>query len=289
MIAVLRRINAALEWLAPMTFASAACLRGGRACIWHPQKKRKIRAAQNAGHIDLRLLKGIDRQANTLLDNTRRFARGLPANNALLWGARGTGKRSLVKAVHAGVDKEQPGALALIEIRRDDISTLPQLLAILRHVDQRCLLFCDDLSFNEHDPSYRSLKTVLEGGIEGQPENVVFYATSNRRHLMPREMIQEGRSTIVNPAEAVEEQVSLSDRFGLWLGFHAGDQATSLEIVEGYASYYRLDLPLNQLRSEALAWSMVRDQDALPGSSSRILLADSANGWSNPPPVDVDS
>jgi hypothetical protein len=256
-IAVLRRINAALERLTPMTFASAARVREARACIWYPQK-RKIRAAQNIGHIDLRLLKGIDRQADTLLENTRRFARGLPANNALLWGARGTGKSSLVKAVHAWVDEEHPGALTLIEIRRDDISTLPQLLAILRHVDQRCLLFCDDLSFDKHDPSYRSLKTILEGGIEGRPENVVFYATSNRRHLMPREMIEEGRSMAVNPAEAVEEQVSLSDRFGLWLGFHACDQSTYLEIVEGYASHYQLDLPLNQLRSEALAWSMTR-------------------------------
>jgi uncharacterized protein len=254
-IAVLRRINAALERLTPMT--SAACVREARACVWHPQN-RKIRAAQGIGHIDLKLLKGIDRQANTLLENTRRFARGLPANNALLWGARGTGKSSLVKAVHARINEEQPGALAMVEIRRDDISSLSKLLAILRHVDQRCLLFCDDLSFDEHDASYRSLKTVLEGGIEARPENVLFYATSNRRHLMPREMIEEGRSTAINPAEAVEEQVSLSDRFGLWLGFHACDQSTYLEIVEGYASHYRLDLPLNQLRSEALAWSMTR-------------------------------
>jgi hypothetical protein len=255
--AVLRRINAALGRLAPTTFASAACVREVRACIWHPQKQ-KIRVAQNIGHIDLRLLKGIDRQANTLLENTRRFTRGLPANNALLWGARGTGKSSLVKAVHARIYEEQPGALALVEIRRDDISTLPQLLALLRQVDQRCLLFCDDLSFDEHDGSYRSLKAVLEGGVEGRPENVVFYATSNRRHLMPREMSEAARSTAMHPAEAVEEQVSLSDRFGLWLGFHACDQSTYLEIVEGYAFHYQLDLPLDQLRSEALAWSMAR-------------------------------
>jgi hypothetical protein len=256
-IAVLRRINAALEWLTPLTSASAACVREARACVWHPEK-RKILAAQGIGFIDLTLLKGIDRQANTLLENTRRFARGLPANNALLWGARGTGKSSLVKAVHARINEEQPGALALVEIRRDDISTLPQLLDLLRHVDQRCLLFCDDLSFDEHDGSYRSLKTVLEGGIEGRPENVLFYATSNRRHLMPREMIEVARSTAMNPAEAVEEQVSLSDRFGLWLGFHACDQSTYLEIVEGYASYYQLNLPPSQLRSEAIEWSMAR-------------------------------
>ena len=213
---------------------------------------------QNIGFVDMRLLKGIDRQANTLLENTRRFARGLPANNALLWGARGTGKSSLIKAVHAQVDKEQPGALVLIEIHRDDISTMPRLLTILRNVERRCVLFCDDLSFDGHDASYRSLKAALEGGIEDRPENVVVYATSNRRHLMPREMADNERSTAVNPAEAVEEQVSLSDRFGLWLGFHACDQSTYLDIVQGYASHHQLDLPPDQLRSEALAWSLAR-------------------------------
>lgn len=217
-----------------------------------------MRPVRNVNFIDLQLLKGIDQQAHVLLENTRRFAHGLPANNALLWGARGTGKSSLIKAVHARVAKELPGALTLIEIHRGDISTLPQLLNMVRSTDRRCLLFCDDLSFNDHDASYRSLKAVLEGGLEDRPENVVFYATSNRRHLMPREMIENERSTAISPAEAVEEQVSLSDRFGLWLGFHAHDQSTYLEIVEGYAAYYQLDVPPDQLRAEALAWSVAR-------------------------------
>jgi uncharacterized protein len=255
-IVVLRRITAALERLTRMPSASIS-FSEAHACVWHP-RSQKVRPVQNIGFVDLRLLKGIDRQANTLLENTRRFARGLPANNALLWGARGTGKSSLVKAVHAQVNEEQLGALVLIEIHRDDISTMPQLLTILRNVDRRCLLFCDDLSFDGHDASYRSLKAALEGSIEDRPENVVVYATSNRRHLMPREMTENERSTTIIPAETVEEQVSLSDRFGLWLGFPACDQSTYLEIVHGYASHYQLDLPPDRLRSEALAWSMAR-------------------------------
>jgi uncharacterized protein len=252
----LRRIIAALKWPMQMPSASVS-LREADAFVWEPQS-RKIRPVQSIDSIDLRLLKGIDRQADTLLENTRRFARGLPANNALLWGARGTGKSSLIKAVNARVGEEQPGALVLIEVHRDDISTMPQLLAMLRNVERRCVLFCDDLSFHEHDASYRSLKAALEGGIEDRPENVLVYATSNRRHLMPREMIENERSTAIIPAEAVEEQVSLSDRFGLWLGFHACDQATYLEIVEGYASHFQLDVPPEQLRSDALAWSTAR-------------------------------
>jgi uncharacterized protein len=255
-IVVLRRITAALERLTQMPSASVS-LREADAFVWEPPD-RKIRPVRDIGAIDLRLLKGVDRQANTLLENTRRFARGLPANNALLWGARGSGKSSLVKAVHARVAEEQPGALVLIEVHRDDIATMPQLLTMLRNVERRCVLFCDDLSFHEHDASYRSLKAALEGGIEDRPDNVLVYATSNRRHLMPREMIENERSTAINPAEAVEEQVSLSDRFGLWLGFHACDQATYLDIVEGYASHYDLDLPPDRLRSDALAWSMAR-------------------------------
>lgn len=257
MIVVLRRITAALERLAHPPPASAIFVGEAQAFVWQPHGGT-VRPVQKLDPVDLQLLKGIDRQANTLLENTRRFARGLPANNALLWGARGTGKSSLVKAVHAQVNDEQPGALVLIEIHRDDIPTMPQLLNLLRSVERRCVLFCDDLSFDGHDASYRSLKAALEGGIEDRPENVIVYATSNRRHLMPREMAENERSTAINPAEAVEEQVSLSDRFGLWLGFHACDQSTYLEIVQGYASHHHLELPPDQLRSEALAWSIAR-------------------------------
>lgn len=257
MIVVLRRITAALERLLAHAPPASAIFGEAHAFVWHPDR-RTLYPVQKIDSVDLQLLKGIDRQANTLLENTRRFARGLPANNALLWGARGTGKSSLVKAVHARVNDEQPGALVLIEIHRDDIPTMPQLLNVLRSAERRCVLFCDDLSFDGHDASYRSLKAALEGGIEDRPENVIVYATSNRRHLMPREMAENERSTAINPAEAVEEQVSLSDRFGLWLGFHACDQPTYLEIVEGYASYHQLELPPDQLRSEALAWSLAR-------------------------------
>ena len=199
------------------------------------------------------------------MENTRRFASSLPANNALLWGARGTGKSSLVKAVHAEINERCPGALALIEIHREDIATLPQLLALLRATSRRCLLFCDDLSFDGHDASYKSLKAVLEGGIEGRPDNVLFYATSNRRHLMPRDMIENERSTAINPAEAVEEKVSLSDRFGLWLGFHACDQATYLAIVEGYAARFSLTVPAAALHSQANEWAVTRG-----GRSGRV-------------------
>lgn len=256
MIVVLRRIAAALERLTQKP-SSSGFLHEAHAYVWHPQSYN-IRPVDDVGALDLRLLKGVDRQASTLLENTRRFARGLPANNALLWGARGTGKSSLVKAVHAKVNEEQPGALVLIEIHRDDIATISELLTMLRTIGRRCILFCDDLSFHAHDASYRSLKVALEGSIEDRPENVIVYATSNRRHLMPREMIENESSTAIIPAEAVEEQISLSDRFGLWLGFHACDQATYLDIVAGYAAFYQLDVPADQLRSEALAWSIAR-------------------------------
>ena len=208
--------------------------------------------------IEMGLLRGIDRVRDILLDNTERFAAGLPANNVLLWGARGTGKSSLVKAAHAAVNDMHPHSLALIEIHREDIPSLPHLLSLLRLSARRCLLFCDDLSFDQHDTSYKSLKAVLEGGIEGRPANVVLYATSNRRHLMPRDMIENERSTAINPAEAVEESVSMSDRFGLWLGFHSLDQDTYHAIVHGYAERYGLDLPLDQLRAEASEWSITR-------------------------------
>jgi len=216
----------------------------------------------HVNRVDLALLRGVDRARDILLDNTRRFAAGLPANNALLWGARGTGKSSLVKAAHAGVNQENAAAgrppIALVEIHREDLASLPNLLKRLRASPRRCLLFCDDLSFDSSDTSYKSLKAVLEGGIEGRPANVVFYATSNRRHLMPREMIENERSTAINPSEAVEEKVSLSDRFGLWIGFHHCDQDTYFAIIEGYAAHYGLNVPVETLRAEANEWSVTR-------------------------------
>ena len=255
-LSLIRRIADALERLAPASAASATLDRAD-AFVWHADGAR-LEAVEKVSRIDLDLLRGIEQARDTLLDNTRRFAKGLPANNALLWGARGTGKSSLVKAVHATVNAEAKGAIALIEIHREDLASLPQLLSRLRSQKRRCLLFCDDLSFDAADTSYKSLKAVLEGGIEGRPANVLFYATSNRRHLMPREMIENERSTAINPAEAVEEKVSLSDRFGLWLGFHNCDQDTFFAIVEGYARRYGLKLPVEALRAEANEWSVTR-------------------------------
>ena len=253
---LLRRLVEALERLAPPPVADAR-LDAADAFVWHAQGRR-LEAVPRVNRVELELLRGIDRQRAVLLDNTRRFARGLPANNALLWGARGTGKSSLVKAVHACLNDETPGVLALIEVHREDLASLPLLLARLRDAPRRCLLFCDDLSFDGGDASYKSLKAVLEGGIEGRPDNVLFYATSNRRHLMPREMIENERSTAINPAESVEEKVSLSDRFGLWLGFHGLDQETYVSIVEGYARRFGLDLPAAERRAEAIAWAQAR-------------------------------
>jgi predicted AAA+ superfamily ATPase len=244
----------ALDRLAPPPAASDASCEDADALVWHADAGR-LQPVEAVNRVPIELLAGIDRQAEILLGNTRRFADGLPANNALLWGARGTGKSSLVKAVHAAVNAERPGALALVEIHREDLASLPKLLALLRRTPRRCVLFCDDLSFDLKDASYKSLKAVLEGGIEGRPDNVVFYATSNRRHLMPREMIDNERSTAINPAEAVDEKVSLSDRFGLWLGFHGFDQATYLAIVRGYARRYRLPIAADALFSEALQWA----------------------------------
>jgi predicted AAA+ superfamily ATPase len=208
--------------------------------------------------VDIGLLRGIDRVRDILVENTERFAAGLPANNVLLWGARGTGKSALVKAAHAAVNKATPHALALIEIHREDIPSLPRLLSLVRDRKRRFMLFCDDLSFEKQDTSYKSLKAVLEGGIEGRPANVVLYATSNRRHLMPRDMIENERSTAINPAEAVEESVSLSDRFGLWLGFHNVDQDTYLAIIRGYVAHYGLDIADDRLKAEANEWSITR-------------------------------
>jgi predicted AAA+ superfamily ATPase len=256
LLPLLRRIAEALERRAPPKPRSAA-LAEADAFVWHAEGER-LESVARVNRVELRLLKGIDRQAALLLDNTRRFAQGLPANNALLWGARGTGKSSLIKAVHAQVNDEKKGALALVEIHREEIPSLPALLARLRDETRRCILFCDDLSFDSGDASYKSLKAVLEGGIEGRPDNVIFYATSNRRHLMPRDMIENERSTAINPAEAVEEKVSLSDRFGLWLGFHVCDQDTYLAIVRGYAGRYGLEAKGLDLDHEANEWAVTR-------------------------------
>ncbi len=250
---LLGRIADALDRRAPPA-PPPTDLTGADAFVWHAEVQR-LAPVLKVNAVALPLLRGIERQAATLLANTRRFADGLPANNALLWGARGTGKSSLVKAVHAALNAERPGALALVEIHREDIGGLPLLLAALRPAHRRFVLFCDDLSFDAGETAFKSLKAVLEGGIEGRPDNVVFYATSNRRHLMPRDMIDNERATAINPGEAIEEKVSLSDRFGLWLGFHAIDQATFLEIVAGYARHYQLPIAPEPLAAEALAWA----------------------------------
>jgi len=254
--ALLVRIADALDRLAPKPPAPVD-LDSADAFVWHAEGAR-LEPISKVSRVDLDLLRGIERQRDTLLENTRRFAKGLPANNALLWGARGTGKSSLVKAVHAAVTAEQPKILALVEIHREDIPSLPHLLTVLRDSKRRFILFCDDLSFDGQDASYKSLKAVLEGGVEGRPENVVLYATSNRRHLMARDMIENERSTAINPSEAVEEKVSLSDRFGIWLGFHNVDQDTYFTIIKGYARRYGIDIPAEQLEAEANEWSVTR-------------------------------
>jgi predicted AAA+ superfamily ATPase len=256
LLPLLNRIADALERLAPAA-PPKNDLDAADAFIWHAEGD-SLEPVQTVNRVDIDLLRGIDRVRDILVANTERFAAGLPSNNVLLWGARGTGKSALVKAAHAAINKKKPRALALIEIHREDIPSLPRLLSLLRGSARRCLLFCDDLSFEKQDTSYKSLKAVLEGGIEGRPSNVVLYATSNRRHLMPRDMIENERSTAINPSEAVEESVSLSDRFGLWLGFHNVDQETYLAIIRGYAARYGLKLPDEQLKAEANEWSITR-------------------------------
>ncbi len=253
---LLRRIAEALERLAPVAHAPTD-LASGDAFAWHADGAR-LERVEHVNRVPLALLKGIDRQRDILLDNTRRFVAGLPANNALLWGARGMGKSSLIKAVHGAIIGDSPGALALVEVHREDIHSLPALLGQLRRSARRAVLFCDDLSFDAQDSTYKSLKAVLEGGIEGRPPNVVFYATSNRRHLMPRDMIENEGSTAIAPGEAVEEKVSLSDRFGLWLGFHACDQDTFFAMIEGYADVFGLEIATARLHAEAVEWSMTR-------------------------------
>jgi len=256
---LLERIATALERLAPRS-AVAADLATGDAYVWHADGHR-LELVPQVNRIDISLLQGIDRQKEILLSNTLRFARGLPANNALLWGARGAGKSSLVKAVHAAANDElgtHPAPLALIEIHREDIPSLPALLSAVRRSQRRYVIFCDDLSFDGQDAAYKSLKAVLEGGIEGRPANVIFYATSNRRHLMPRDMIENERSTAISPSEAVEEKVSLSDRFGLWIGFHNADQPTYFAMIDGYVRAYGLEIDQETLHREALEWSVTR-------------------------------
>jgi uncharacterized protein len=256
---MLAGIAAALERIAPPALADPDFAQAD-AFVWHPAARRLTPVA-HVNRVEMSLLKGIDRVRDLLLDNTIRFARGLPANNALLWGARGMGKSSLVKAVHAAVNAQAGRggrALKLVEIHREDIESLPELMGLLRGAPDRFIVFCDDLSFDAEDTSYKSLKAVLEGGIEGRPDNVVFYATSNRRHLMARDMMENERATAINPGEAIEEKVSLSDRFGLWLGFHRCSQDEYLAMVQGYVAHYRVPAAGDELVREALEWATTR-------------------------------
>jgi predicted AAA+ superfamily ATPase len=257
---VLSRIADALERLAPRPRA-APDLTIADAYVWHPDGQ--LAPVPHVNRVGMSLLQGIDRVRDMLVENTERFAKGLPANNALLWGARGMGKSSLVKASHAAINAtfaraNKSAPLKLVEIHREDIESLPELMAIARASSFRFIVFCDDLSFDNDDTSYKSLKAVLDGGVEGRPENVIFYATSNRRHLMSRDMIENERSTGINPGEAVEEKVSLSDRFGLWLGFHRCSQDEFLAMVEGYVAYHKINVSPDELRREALEWSTTR-------------------------------
>lgn len=263
----LERLAGALERMAPIAperpdFDEANCF------VWTPETGA-LEPVSAVNRIDISLIRGVDRVRDILVDNTKRFAGGFPANNVLLWGARGMGKSSLVKAVHALMlaSKSSGNRLILIEIHREDIGTLPKLMSIVRDATHRFILFCDDLSFDHNDTSYKSLKAALEGGVEGRPGNIIFYATSNRRHLLPRDMIENERSTAINPSEAVEEKVSLSDRFGLWLGFHNCSQDDYLEMIDAYADYHGLRVAPDRLRAEALEWSATRG-----GRSGRVAF-----------------
>ena len=251
----LSRIADALEKHSP-TDPTIADVEPAEAYVWN-HTSRRLAAVTRVNRVDLRLLCGVDHQRDSLLSNTIAFVRGFAANNALLWGARGTGKSSLVKAVH-GTVSERGMDCALVEVHREDISDLPFLMHYLSQIDRRFIVFTDDLTFDHGDSSYKSLKAALDGGVEGRPDNVIFYATSNRRHLMPRQMIENERSTAINPSESVEESVSLSDRFGLWIGFHSIDQDTYFAIVEGYVAHFGINTSNVDVRREALAWSMER-------------------------------
>tara|TARA_R110000751_G_scaffold12831_5_gene43920 strand:- start:5249 stop:6172 length:924 start_codon:yes stop_codon:yes gene_type:complete len=256
LLPALNRIADALDRMAPPA-RKKNDLSSADAFVWHAETGY-LTPIKQVNRVDISLLQGIEQQKTILYNNTKRFANGLPANNALLWGARGTGKSSIVKAMHALINHESPSSLALVEIHREDIPTLPVLLKILQESARKTILFCDDLSFDLQDESYKSLKAVLDGGIEGRPENVIFYATSNRRHLMARDMIENERSTAINPSEAVEEKVSLSDRFGLWLGFHNISQDVYFEIIAGYADEFGLDMPKEELFARAKEWTVTR-------------------------------
>lgn len=249
------RIAEALERMAPAAMA-APDFDAASAFVWHVAPDR-LEPVPEVSCIDLPLLVGIERSRDTLLANTEQFAKGLPANNALLWGARGMGKSSLVKAIHANVQARHE-TLRIVELHREDLPSVGRLLSYLRRAPYRFILFCDDLSFGHDDAHYKSLKAVLDGGIEGRPDNVVLYATSNRRHLMPRDMIENERGSAINPSEAVEEKVSLSDRFGLWLGFHACDQDQYLAMIRGYCDAYGVEIADEVLRAEAIEWQATR-------------------------------
>ncbi|MBR9844328.1 MAG: ATP-binding protein [Rhodobacteraceae bacterium] len=251
----LSRIAEALERMAPAPVA-APDFDAAEAFVWHVEPDR-LEPVKNVNRVDLSLLVGLGRTRDTLLENTVQFARGLPANNALLWGARGMGKSSLVKAIHAEVLRQEL-PLKIVELQREDLPSVSRLLNLLRESEARFLLFCDDLSFSHDDQHYKSLKAVLDGGIEGRPDNVIFYATSNRRHLMPRDMIENERSSAINPGEAVEEKVSLSDRFGLWLGFHPCGQDDYLAMIRGYCDAFGIEIDDATLRAEAIEWQATR-------------------------------
>jgi predicted AAA+ superfamily ATPase len=257
------RVAEALERLAPPPPAKIN-LQLADAFVWQPAPPQLAPVAE-VSRVDISLLQGVERQKSIVMENTLRFARGFSANNAMLWGARGMGKSSLVKAAHAAANAAAPGSLVLIEIHREDIATLPELLRVLRGESRRCLIFCDDLSFEREDADYKALKSVLDGGIEGRPRNVLFYATSNRRHMMPRDMIENERSTAINPSDATDEKLSLSDRFGLWIGFHNCDQDTFFAMVEGYAGAFGLEIGQEALRAAAVEWSVTRG-----GRSGRV-------------------
>jgi uncharacterized protein len=257
LVDLLTRMAAALDRLAPAV-PEATDFGAADAFVWHWDRSA-LEPVPRVNRVALPLLKAIDQVRDILMENTKRFAAGLPANNALLWGARGMGKSSLVKAVHGEVAKHAKGRLKLVEIHREDIESLPRLMALLRpEKERRFIVFCDDLSFDAEDTSYKSLKAALEGGIEGRPGNMIFYATSNRRHILPRDMVENERSTAVNPHEAVQEKVSLSDRFGLWLGFHNCSQDDYLAMVVSYARHFKLEIAPEELTAMAIEWSATR-------------------------------
>ena len=262
-IDLVTRIAEALERMAPPPVPKLD-LTGADGFVWHPSPAH-LAPVKRISRVDIGLVQGVVHQKQIRLENTLRFARGLPANNAMLWGSRGMGKSSLVKATHAIANSEMPGSLALIEIHREDIRTLPELLNLLRDETRRCLILCDDLSFEKEDADYKALKSVLDGGIEGRPDNVLFYATSNRRHLMPRDMVENERSSAINPDESVHEKISLSDRFGLWIGFHNCDQPTFFAMIDGYAASLKLPISQEDLHAAAVEWSVTRG-----GRSGRV-------------------